>query len=64
MEQEPITPQKSPNDKRDYQVLTLPNQLKLLFISDPEITKSACSISVGVGSIFDYDKSLGLAHFL
>lgn len=54
MEQESIRPDKSPNDKREYEAITLSNQLKIMFVSDPEVAKSACSISVGVGSIFDY----------
>ena len=33
-------------------------------ISDPTIQKSACAVSVGVGSLCDPDRSLGLAHFL
>lgn len=64
MQAESITLTQSPNDKRQYEALVLPNQLKVMFIHDDEIAKSACSISVGVGSIFDKDRSLGLAHFL
>ena len=35
-----------------------------MLISDEKIEKSACSISVGVGSLEDPDHALGLAHFL
>ena len=57
-------PEKSPNDEREYQVIELPNKLKILFISDPKAEKAACSVSVGVGSLRDGERSLGLAHFL
>lgn len=64
MQAESIVLTQSPNDKRQYEALVLPNQLKVIFIHDEEIAKSACSISVGVGSLYDKDRSLGLAHFL
>jgi len=64
MQAEPIIPTKSPNDKRLYEAYTLSNKLKIILIHDPEIIKSACSISVGVGNLYDKDRSLGLAHFL
>lgn len=59
-----ITPEKSPNDERSYAAFNLENKLKVLLIHDPRTEKSACSISVGVGSLQDPDHSLGLAHFL
>jgi secreted Zn-dependent insulinase-like peptidase len=58
------SPVKSPNDKREYKVTLLDNGLRLLMIRDPEAKKSACAISVRVGSLTDPDSSLGLAHFL
>lgn len=64
MDIETVVPEKSPNDQRQYEAIRLPNNLKMLLVHDPEITKSACSISVGVGSYFDPKRSLGLAHFL
>lgn len=64
MQHESIIPEKSPNDPRSYEAFQLPNKLKVIFIHDSEIAKSACSISVGVGSLHDKDRSLGLAHFL
>lgn len=64
MDIEAVIPAKSPNDQRSYEAIILPNHLKLLLVHDPDITKSACSISVGVGSSEDPDRSLGLAHFL
>ena len=44
--------------------MKLSNNIKVLLISDMKIEKSACSVSVGVGSLEDPDSSLGLAHFL
>lgn len=44
--------------------MELHNKLKVVMVYDPTIEKSACSISVGVGSLCDPDRSLGLAHFL
>lgn len=64
MEVENVVPEKSPNDDREYQVIQLPNQLKLVFVQDPKAEKAACSVSVGVGSLKDGESSLGLAHFL
>lgn len=40
---------KSPNDKRDYRGLILPNKMKVLLISDPTTDKSAASLDVNVG---------------
>lgn len=57
-------PEKSPNDQRAYEAIELSNGIKLLFVHDSKAEKSACSISVGVGSLKDGDRSFGLAHFL
>ncbi|PKF60889.1 peptidase M16 [Psychromonas sp. psych-6C06] len=54
----------SPNDTRDYQLITLSNQLDVLLISDPDIENSAVSLSVPVGSMHNPDNQLGLAHYL
>lgn len=62
--QQTIIPEKSPNDERTYEALELPNRLKLLLVHDPRAEKGACSVSVGVGSLKDGERSLGLAHFL
>lgn len=59
-----ITVQKSENDKRDYRYLILPNQLKVLLISDPETEKSAASLDVHVGANQNPPEREGLAHFL
>ena len=54
----------SPNDKRDYQVIRLSNELEVLLISDPDLQNSAASLSVPVGSMHNPDSQLGLAHYL
>ena len=55
---------KSPNDTRDYLSLTLPNQLEVIVISDPETDKAAASLDVNIGSSDDPNDFEGLAHFL
>ena len=55
---------KSPSDKATYKIITLPNRLKALLISDPEADMAAASINVGVGSCSDPREHQGLAHFL
>ena len=37
------------SDKREYKLITLPNKLQALLISDPEADKSAASLDVNVG---------------
>ncbi|MCE0556385.1 insulinase family protein [Motilimonas sp. E26] len=55
---------KSPNDKKDYQFLTLTNQLKVLLIHDPKANSAAASMAVNVGHFHDPIKRQGMAHFL
>lgn len=55
---------KSPNDKREYASFTLPNELKVLLISDPDTDKAAAALDVFVGSASDPEDYAGLAHFL
>ena len=55
---------KSPNDDRQYESFTLPNQLKVLIISDPDTDKAAAAMDVFVGSNNDPKDREGLAHFL
>jgi secreted Zn-dependent insulinase-like peptidase len=59
-----VSPRKSPNDTREYRHLTLPNQLKVLLVSDPETDKSAAALAVYRGSFHEPDSRPGLAHFL
>ncbi|WP_151670439.1 insulinase family protein [Nitrincola schmidtii] len=54
----------SPFDQREFRALTLPNQLKVLLISDPTAEKAAASMDVAVGSGANPESIPGLAHFL
>ena len=53
----------SANDKRNYRVLELTNEMRVLLISDPETDKSSAAMDVHVGSMSDPDDIPGLAHF-
>lgn len=55
---------KSPNDDRQYRYLTLPNQLKVLLVSDAMTDKSAAALAVYRGSFHEPSDKAGLAHFL
>lgn len=55
---------KSPNDDREYRVITLPNQIEIMLVSDPSTEKSAASLSVGVGLLQDPMTQQGMAHYL
>lgn len=55
---------KSLTDTNNYYTITLPNNLKVLLISDPQAERFSASLSVNVGSFQDPDKQQGLAHFL
>ena len=59
-----ISPVQSPNDEREYRLLTLENQLQVLLISDPESPKAAAALDVMVGSGDNPPGRGGLAHFL
>ncbi len=54
----------SANDSRDYHYFSLPNQLRVLVISDPTTDKAAASLDVNVGSGSNPASRPGLAHFL
>lgn len=54
----------SENDSRTYRVITLPNQLQALLVSDSLAQKAAASLDVNVGSRQDFQPYYGLAHFL
>ena len=54
----------SPNDKRAYKTLVLPNKLEVLLVSDPDAKKSAAALSVGVGLLQDPMSQQGMAHYL
>jgi hypothetical protein len=55
---------KSPNDEQQYEYFELPNQLKVLIVSDPAADKAAASLDVNIGSASDPTEYQGLAHFL
>lgn len=55
---------KSANDSREYKSFSLPNQLRVLVISDPNTDKAAASLDVHVGSSSNPPQRQGLAHFL
>lgn len=54
---------KAKTDLRSYEVFMLPNQLRVLLISDPNSNISAASMDVAVGSFSDPQQVQGLAHF-
>ncbi|MCW8357331.1 insulinase family protein [Marinomonas pontica] len=55
---------KSTSDKNSYHLITLPNHLKVLLVSDPQAERYSASLSVKVGSFQDPKNQQGLAHFL
>lgn len=57
-------PVKSANDDYQYRLLTLPNAMEVLLISDPEATKAAASLDILAGSGDNPPGREGLAHFL
>ncbi|MCB1679299.1 MAG: insulinase family protein [Halioglobus sp.] len=54
----------SPNDDRQYRLLTLDNDMPVLLISDPGTPKAAAALDVMVGSGDNPPGRAGLAHFL
>ena len=48
---------------RKTKKIILPNKLKILFISDPDIDESGASMAVGVGHWHDSKEYPGIAHF-
>ena len=55
---------KSPNDKNIYYLDMLPNGLKYIVISNPDIDRSAVGLDVYIGASDDPREYQGLAHFL
>ncbi len=55
---------KSPNDSKEYQYITLTNQLRVLLIHDAKASNSAASLAVNVGHFHDPIERQGMAHFL
>ena len=60
----PATPAKHPLDQSEYRKLILPNQLKVMLVTDPRFNKSAAAMVVGVGLFSDPDERPGMAHYL
>lgn len=59
-----LQPAKSPNDSRDYRLITLDNQMQVLLISDPNTPTAAAALDVDTGSAYNPPGRGGLAHFL
>lgn len=59
-----VTPHKPLSDKREYRIITLPNQLKVALVHDPAVDRSAACLSVGIGHLSDPWLLPGLSHFL
>ena len=55
---------KSKNDTREYQTLTLENGMEVVLASDPSLSKTAVSLTVGIGQYQDPASQPGLAHYL
>ncbi|TIB35721.1 hypothetical protein E3P86_02628 [Wallemia ichthyophaga] len=55
--------EKSSNDKRNYRLIKLHNQLECLLINDSETDKSSVAIDVKAGHLLDPNELPGLAHF-
>lgn len=58
------TIRKSEKDPRQYQAITLDNQMVILLVSDPQAVKSLSALVVPVGSLEDPNSHPGLAHYL
>ncbi len=54
----------SPNDKKQYRYITLPNGLRILLVHDENAQKSAAALAVKVGHFDDPYHREGLAHYL
>lgn len=59
-----MQPVQSPNDDRQYRLLTLDNEMQVLLISDPQTPKAAASLDINIGSGDNPEGRGGLAHFL
>jgi nardilysin len=56
---------KSPSDPKSYRLVTdLSNSMQVLLVQDVSSKKTACALSVGVGSLSDPVDLPGCAHFL
>lgn len=55
---------KSEFDNREFKYLVLPNNMKVVLISDPQADKCAASVEVQIGSLMDPEEFKGTAKFL
>ncbi|TBU42064.1 Metalloenzyme, LuxS/M16 peptidase-like protein [Dichomitus squalens] len=54
---------KSPQDDREYRLIRLDNGLQAMLVHHAKADKSAASLDVAVGHLYDPDDMPGLAHF-
>jgi hypothetical protein len=52
-----------PTETRPHRLVTLPNKLEVILISDPTADKAAAALDVGVGHLEDPESLPGCAHF-
>lgn len=55
--------QQSERDNRQYEVIELPNKMRVLLVSDSKAVKSLASIALPVGALQDPTAHQGLAHY-
>ncbi|KAJ2885077.1 metalloprotease [Coemansia asiatica] len=54
----------SPNDKHQYRLIRLPNNMVVVCVQDTDAKQAAAVLSVSIGCSADPPELLGLAHFL
>ncbi|KAJ2236582.1 metalloprotease [Coemansia sp. RSA 485] len=54
----------SPNDKHQYRLIRLPNNMIVVCVQDKDAKQAAAVLTVNVGCFADPPELLGLAHFL
>jgi insulysin len=54
----------SAEDERAYRSFTLPNDIQVLVVSDPETDKASAAMDIHIGHLCDPEDLPGLAHFL
>ncbi len=52
-----------PSETRPHRLITLPNNIQVILIHDPECDKAAAAMDVGVGHLEDPENLQGCAHF-
>lgn len=55
---------KSEKDTRQYQAITLANEMHVLLVHDEKAPKSLIGVALPIGSLDDPDSQQGLAHYL